>query len=53
MKIYRIEREKYLKTTLQGIGAAFSEGSDGIACTQTLFKWLNLVRWQHSKLLCI
>jgi len=26
MKVYRIEREKYLETTLQGIGAAFSEG---------------------------
>ena len=26
MKVYRIEREKYLKTTLQGIGAALTEG---------------------------
>lgn len=26
MKVYRIEREKYLDTTLQGIGAAFNEG---------------------------
>ncbi|MDI9865522.1 RES family NAD+ phosphorylase [Flectobacillus sp. DC10W] len=26
MKVYRIEREKYLSTTLQGIGAALSKG---------------------------
>lgn len=26
MRVYRIEREKYLDTTLKGIGAAFSEG---------------------------
>uniref|UniRef100_UPI004049DBD3 RES family NAD+ phosphorylase n=1 Tax=Flavobacterium sp. TaxID=239 RepID=UPI004049DBD3 len=26
MKVYRIEREKYLETTLQGVGAAFTEG---------------------------
>ncbi len=26
MRVFRIEREKYLTTTLQGIGAAFSEG---------------------------
>ena len=26
MRVYRIEREKYLDTTLQGIGAAFTEG---------------------------
>jgi RES domain-containing protein len=26
MKVFRIEREKYLKTTLQGIGAALAEG---------------------------
>jgi RES domain-containing protein len=26
MKVYRIEREKYLDSTLQGIGAAFAEG---------------------------
>lgn len=26
MKVYRIEREKYLDTTLQGVGAALTEG---------------------------
>ncbi len=26
MKVYRIEREKYLNTTLQGVGAALTEG---------------------------
>lgn len=26
MKVYRIEREKYLVTTLQGVGAALTEG---------------------------
>lgn len=26
MKVFRIEREKYLETTLQGIGAALTEG---------------------------
>lgn len=26
MRVYRIEREKYLDTTLKGIGAAFTEG---------------------------
>lgn len=26
MKVYRIEREKYLGTTLQGVGAALTEG---------------------------
>ena len=26
MKVFRIEREKYLKTTLEGIGAALTEG---------------------------
>ena len=26
MKVFRIEREKYLSTTLKGIGAALSEG---------------------------
>lgn len=26
MRVYRIEREKYLKTTLKGIGAALTEG---------------------------
>lgn len=26
MRVYRIEREKYLETTLKGIGAAFTEG---------------------------
>jgi RES domain-containing protein len=26
MRVYRFEREKYLKTTLQGIGAAYTEG---------------------------
>lgn len=26
MKVFRIEREKYLETTLEGIGAAFTEG---------------------------
>lgn len=26
MRVFRIEREKYLDTTLQGIGAAFTEG---------------------------
>lgn len=26
MRVYRIEREKYLKTTLKGIGAAHTEG---------------------------
>lgn len=26
MKVYRIEREKYLDTTLQGVGAALNEG---------------------------
>lgn len=26
MRVYRIEREKYLHTTLKGIGAAFTEG---------------------------
>ncbi len=26
MKVYRIERKKYLKTTLEGIGASLSEG---------------------------
>ena len=26
MKVYRIEREKYLNTTLKGIGAAYTEG---------------------------
>ncbi|HMG13967.1 MAG TPA: RES family NAD+ phosphorylase [Saprospiraceae bacterium] len=26
MKVYRIERQKYLKTTLKGVGAAFTEG---------------------------
>lgn len=26
MKVYRIEREKYLKTTLKGVGAALTEG---------------------------
>lgn len=26
MKVYRIEREKYLKTTLSGIGASMTEG---------------------------
>ena len=26
MKVFRVEREKYLKTTLEGIGAAFTEG---------------------------
>lgn len=26
MKVYRIEREKYLETTLQGFGAALTEG---------------------------
>jgi len=26
MKVYRVEREKYLETTLEGIGAALTEG---------------------------
>jgi RES domain-containing protein len=26
MKVYRIEREKYIETTLQGVGAALTEG---------------------------
>lgn len=26
MRVYRIEREKYLKTTLKGVGAALTEG---------------------------
>ncbi len=26
MKVFRVEREKYLKTTLEGLGAAFTEG---------------------------
>ena len=26
MRVYRIEREKYLNTTLKGIGAALAEG---------------------------
>lgn len=26
MKVFRVEREKYLKTTLEGIGAALTEG---------------------------
>lgn len=26
MKVYRVERKKYLKITLKGIGAAFTEG---------------------------
>lgn len=26
MRVYRIEREKYLETTLEGIGASFTEG---------------------------
>ena len=26
MKVFRVEREKYLPTTLQGIGAAYTEG---------------------------
>ncbi len=26
MRVFRIEREKYLKTTLRGVGAAFTEG---------------------------
>ncbi len=26
MKVHRVERKKYLKTTLKGIGAAFTEG---------------------------
>ena len=26
MKVFRVEREKYLKTTLEGIGAAITEG---------------------------
>jgi RES domain-containing protein len=26
MRVYRIERKKYLDTTLKGIGAAFTEG---------------------------
>lgn len=26
MKVYRVERKKYLKTTLKGVGAAYTEG---------------------------